>query len=166
MFWSGTSKSRPNSNVYRAPDADDWQELLKQFNDLANLIGQDVQEIYENEVNENINQGQPVTFNSFEKLILANKNNPNVVGVSLNSCNVGGVCLYITQGKLTLSNWENVIIPSNNELLPGSIYYLNMNFSGKLTLIPPNEINEIIVPIGIAHTNNLMEIKISSPIYL
>ena len=49
MFWSGTSKSRPNSNVYRAPDADDWQELLKQFNDLANLIGQDVQEIYENE---------------------------------------------------------------------------------------------------------------------
>lgn len=159
-IWDGKSKTR-QADKYAAPDGADWQRLIQEITSTQKVVIEN-NNIYSNIANEEILVGQPLILKSGIKL--ANNNDPEVIGLSIINCKIGKDCIYITQGRLILENWLNII--GEIELIPGVCYFLSMQEKGKLTSIAPNLSGDVIVQVGRAQSKNTLSVGIEMPIYL
>ena len=151
--WDGKSRSRQVSK-YAAPDADDWISIIKEVKKTQKVVIEN-NNIYSNIAGENILIGQPLILES--KILLAG-NNSEVIGLSIIDCNIGENCIYITQGRLSLSDWSKII--GKVKLIPGKPYFLAS--TGKLAIIPNNV---AIVQRGRAQSEETLSVSIEIPIY-
>ncbi len=155
-IWDGKSKSR-QKHRYAAPDATDWERIVKEVIKTQKVIIEN-SNIYSNKADEVILVGQPLILES--NIQIADLLNPEVIGLSINSCGPNENCIYITQGQLSLENWFH--ITGTNELIPGAYYYLSSK--GELTAIPPSSI--VVSELGRAQNKYVLNINIKTPIYL
>ncbi len=153
--WDGQSKSRQVSR-YAAPDADDWKRIIKEIAKTQKVVIEN-SNVYSNIAGETILIGQPLILESNIRLA---GNNFEVIGLSIVNCNINENCIYITQGRLSLFDWTNVI--GTDKLIPGKSYFL-VNI-GKLTSVAPN--TGAIVQVGCAQNTETLNVKIETPIYL
>lgn len=155
--WDGKSVTRQKYR-YAAPDATDWDQIVKELQKTQKVVIENSR-IYSNRSGEAILIGQPLILES--NIQVADLLNPEVIGISINSCNPNENCIYITQGQLSLNDWSH--ITGTIELIPGAYYYLS-NGKGKLTTVPPSSI--VVSELGRAQDKNTLDINIKTPIYL
>ena len=153
--WDGESKSRQVSR-YAAPDADDWKRIIKEVAKTQKVVIEN-SNVYSNVAGETILVGQPLILESNIQLA---GNSFEVIGLSIVNCSIGENCIYITQGRLSLSDWTNII--NTNKLVPGKPYFLAD--VGKLASVVPN--SGAIVQVGRAQDEETLSVSIETPIYL
>jgi len=160
MIWDGSSKTRLDPSVYRAPDGADWNRLLKEIQYIQLEIKEG--DIYTNISNDFIYIGQPVVLDHNNQLTRARKSNPEVLGISLVEVKPGKNTVYMVNGRLQLEDW--IQVTGTSTLISGAYYYLSMTNFGMITSLPPDI--GIIVEIGRAQSNKLLSINLKTPLYL
>lgn len=153
--WGGESKSRQVSR-YAAPDADDWKRIIREVAETQKVVIEN-SNVYSNVAGETILVGQPLILESNIQLA---GNSFEVIGLSIVNCNIGEDCIYITQGRLSLFDWTNII--GTDKLIPGVPYFLAD--IGKLASVVPN--SGAIVQVGHAQNEETLSVNIETPIYL
>ncbi len=162
-IWDGKSKSR-QTDKYAAPNADDWNRVIKEVSNTQRVVIEN-NNVYSNLADEDILAGQPLILQSNSRILLADTNiQVEITGISIVDCEINEDCIYITQGRLTLEDWSNVI--SEEKLTPGESYFLSMQEKGKLTIIAPDSGGTVIVQVGRAQSAETLSIGIEMPIYL
>lgn len=157
--WDGKSETRPEHR-YAAPDAADWNRIIQEMSKTQQVVIEN-NNVYSNTANEDILIGQPLILESDIELA---GNNPEVVGLSIVNCIIGEDCIYITQGRLSLSDWTNII--GEMKLIPGRCYFLSMQEIGKLTSVAPSSRGDTVVQVGRAQSTETLSISIEVPMYL
>jgi len=108
--------------------------------------------------------GQPVYVVSNNNVDLAiNTTFPNVIGLTLNAVTAGNTGDYITEGTITLTDWNAVT--GTTLLTPGAVYYLDST-AGLLTSTPTSVIGEHVVAVARAASTTELDIEIAEPILL
>ena len=153
--WDGKSRTR-QERKYAAPDADDWVSIIEEVRGTQQVVIEN-NNVYSNVADEAILIGQPIVLESNIRLA---GNNPEVIGLSIVDCGIGEDCIYITQGRISLSNWVNII--GADKLIPGQCYFLSD--IGKLTAEAPSI--GTVVQVGRAQSNEILSVSIEIPIYL
>ncbi len=156
-IWDGKSRTRQEQR-YAAPDADDWSSIITEVRKTQQVVIEN-NNVYSNIASEVILIGQPIVLESNIRLA---GNNPEVMGLSIIDCGIGEDCIYITQGRISLSNWVNII--GADKLIPGQCYFLSTLEKGKLTAEAPSI--GTVVQVGRAQSNEILSVSIEIPIYL
>jgi len=148
-----------DTDKFASPDATDWANIVQEIINIQKVIMGN-NNIYSNIAAENILAGQPLILESNSRIQLADINNdPKVIGLSIADCLINENCTYISQGRLSLSDWFNIV--NSVKLIPGAYYYLSGK--GKLTSTVPNSL--IMIQIGQAQNEMTLNIDIKIPIY-
>lgn len=122
MTWDGTSRTRPDPSVYRAPDGADWSSIV----DAVQRNG--VRE-FELTANDSVFIGNIVD----SEIKLADSSNNNVLGIAITDGTPGTLIKIKILGVVTRSDWTPVTgVPV---LLPGMDYFLTVD--GKISVISP-----------------------------
>jgi len=151
-----------NTDQYAAPDAADWQRIVQQVIQTQKVVVEN-NNIYSNVAEEDILSGQPLILESGIRLA-GTQNYSEIIGISINDCKIIEDCIYITQGRLELEDWSNVV--NTVELLPGARYFLSMEEKGKLTTVAPSASGDTVVQVGCAQSKEILSVNIESPVYL
>jgi len=110
---------------------------------------------------ENTSPGQPVYISSSNTVSLADASDPaksTVIGLLLVGASANSVCVVLTEGSVLQSDWTDVIGTAN--LSPGAIYYLATT-PGQLTETPPTGDGDTIVRVGVAITEQKLDIEVN-----
>lgn len=159
--WDGSSSTRPNPNVVRAPDGEDWQRIIKELRDTQQAVLTDAV-TFGGDAADVIKPGQPVRIRTTDsKIKLASSSDSDVVaGIAINNAAVTETALFVQVGNLELSDWTQATGAS--VLAPGRRYYLGP--SGMLTLTPPT--TGFFIRVGLAVNETTLAIKIHDSIRL
>lgn len=117
MIWDGKSSTRPDSSVFRAPDAADWSCLLIALRQITSVT-------FKHITTESVQKGNIVRLAQDGTIKLASPSYDNIVGIAIENTNPGDIVTCYTQGILELENLE-----------PGKDYFL-IN-GGKMSINPP-----------------------------
>ena len=154
--WDGGRES----DKHAAPDAEDWANIVQEIIGIQKVIIEN-NNVFSNIAGEDILVGQPLILRSTGNMQLADiETEPEVIGLSIVNCVVGGNCIYISQGQLSLLDWSNIV--GHVELIPGAHHYLFEK--GKLTPTVPKTL--IIAGVGRAQNKTTLSIDIQVPLYL
>lgn len=154
--WDGGRES----DKYAAPNAKDWANIVQEVIGIQRVIIEN-NSIFSNTANEDILIGQPLILRSNGHIKLANiETDPEVIGLSIVNCSAGENCIYISQGRLSLTDWSN--ITNSITLIPGDCYYLIEK--GKLISTVPSSL--VVIEVGRAQNKTTFSVDIKIPIYL
>ncbi len=119
------------------------------------------------EADSTIKIGYPIYIKSNGHLDPAQANaqaTTGAVGVSISDTAAAAVCKYITEGKVTRSDWTE--IAGVTSLTPGVSYYLSPTTAGHITSTAPTTVGQFVVSIGRAISTTELDIEIGPPILL
>ena len=86
------------------------------------------------------------------------------VGVSISDAAAAATCKYLTEGKVTRSDWTEVA--GVTSLTPGVLYYLSPTTAGRITSTAPTTTGQFVVVIGRATSATELDIEIATPVLL
>jgi len=87
-----------------------------------------------------------------------------VAGVALSDAAAASTVKYITEGKVTRSDWTEVI--GTTALTPGITYFLSSTTAGLLTATAPTTVGQYVVRVGRALDAETLDIEIELPVRL
>ena len=126
MIWDGTSKTRTNPNVIRAPDGWDYARAIAEIQKLQ-------REVYATAF-QNIPSYRFVRLRFDGQVELSDFNiSGNVIGMSLSKTLIGQLTPISFFGVIVLSNWTQTA--GTATLTPDADYYLSSE--GKMTIVSP-----------------------------
>jgi hypothetical protein len=120
MSWDGTSLTRPDSSVYRAPDGADWAQIVHEIQ----------QSGFELVANDSIFIGNIID----SEIKLANSSNNNILGIAISDGIPGTLIRIKVLGVVNRSDWTP--IAGSVTLVMGADYFLVSG--GKISISPPN----------------------------
>jgi hypothetical protein len=123
-------------------------------------------EIYTAETDDTVVAGQPVYVKATGHAALAGATSSvlsEVVGFAVTTADPSEVLSYITEGKLTLTDWTAVV--GSAVLVPGSIYYLSI-VTGQISDTPPSVTGQYVVRTGRATSTLTLDIEIEPSVRL
>ena len=123
MTWDGTSLTRPNPSVLRAPDNHDWARLVQEIQNLQNPE-------FELSAKDTILIGNIID----SEIKLASSDNNNIMGIAVTDGTPGTLIHIKTLGVVVRSDWTP--ITGTITLSVGVDYFLVPD--GKISIIPPN----------------------------
>ncbi len=141
MIWDGSSKTRQNPNVRRAPDGWDYAETIAQIQQLQ----REISPIYAVAFS-NLSENRIVRLRIGGQIEYADFNSGSVLGMVTMQSTPGQPVPVSTFGVVSSSDWTSTAGTAN--LSPGMDYYLGT--SGMITSIPP--ISGFLVKVGLALT--------------
>jgi len=147
---------------YAAPNADDWNRIVQQVKQTQRVVIEN-NNIYSNIAKEDILIGQPLILKSGIRLA-GTHSYPEIIGISIVDCKITTNCIYITQGRLELEDWTNIV--NSVKLLPGACYFLSMQEKGKLTTVAPDANGDTVIQVGRAHSEEILSVNLEYPVYL
>lgn len=157
-IWDGTSRTRPNPSIARAPDGADYDRITRELQQTQAAILQ-VDSRFAAETVEVIKPGHAVRIREIDgKLRKADHAVSGLVaGVALNG---GPTVFFIQEGNVELADWSQVT--GAMHLSPGVPYYLGS--SGTLITTPVS--TGFHVKIGLAVNQTILSVKISESVRL
>lgn len=111
--------------------------------------------------------GMAVYVSGSSEVDLAQADSEDTTGaIGLATANViaGSDAFYVTEGQLQLDDWTDVT--GSPTLVPGEVYYLSDSEPGKLTTIAPTAATKFVVAVGVAVSNDTLDVEVSRPILL
>lgn len=123
-------------------------------------------DVYTAESDDTIVAGQPVYIKSTGHAALSAATSGSLsaaVGFATTAANPTFTVDYVTEGKLTLTDWTAVIGAAT--LVPGSAYYLSAT-SGQITTTPPSGAGQYVVRLGRATSTLTLDIEIEPSVRL
>lgn len=122
-IWDGRSETRPDSSVFRAPDAADWRQITKEVQQ-AQAASLD-SGVFDAIAGRSIAIGHLVKVRQTDgKLVFADFFVSGVVsGMALNAGSPGQVITFIRSGRVDRADWRP--ITGTEKLEPGKDYYLS-----------------------------------------
>jgi len=121
-MWDGTSKTRPNPNVLRAPDGTDWARIVQEI--------QNLQRSFELSANDFTLIGNIID----SEIKLADSLNNNILGIAITDGTPGTLIHIKVQGVVNRSDWTP--IAGTTTLVTGIDYFLIPG--GKISITPPS----------------------------
>lgn len=162
LAWDGSSKTRPNPQVYAAPDGADWWAVTQQVREAQQAASQVVSVV----AGQNLLAGQPLCLSgdvAFPAqaidLLLA-----DAWGFAASDGVTDSDVACTTNGQITLENW--MPISGSTTLIPGATYYLHPLVAGTMTTTPPDVPGQFVVALGKAISPLTFGVKIEAPIGL
>lgn len=120
MTWDGTSQTRPNPSVYRAPDGADWAQLLHELS----------RDGFELTANDSFFIGNIVD----SEIKRAHSDNNNILGIAVTDGTPGTLIRIRILGVVSRSDWTP--IAGSVTLVMGVDYFLIPG--GKIATSPPS----------------------------
>ena len=127
----------------------------------------DVETSYAAEADESILVGQPVYIKAtgHAALAIADTAIPaGAIGFAITAAEPTFTVRYITEGKITLTDWTTII--GSSALTPGKVYYLDATTAGRITAVAPLVLSQYVVRVGRAASFQTFDIEVDSSIYL
>ncbi len=87
-----------------------------------------------------------------------------IIGVSISDAMAGALCKYLSEGKVTRSDWTEVAGAAL--LTPGVTYYLSPTTAGQITSTAPTTTGQSVAAIGRATSTTELDIEIGTPVLL
>lgn len=159
--WDGSSSTRPDPSVFRAPDAADYARIVEELRKTQQSVV-NMDEVYIAEAGENVNIGQLARIrNTDNKLIKADSSTSGLVcGLVLVPAAVGEDAIFVQDGKVSLESWIDVT--GTTHLSPGLPYYLGP--SGTISTMPATVGWHVRVGLAVGFTT--LALKISESVRL
>lgn len=159
--WDGSSESRPNPSIFRAPDAADYARIVRELRECQEAVLA-IDARFAAEAAEPIKPGKAVRVRTTDgKLKLAsNLDTGEVAGIALNDVIAGGIALFVQVGNLESLNWTPAT--GSPSLQIGQPYYLGT--SGQLLTTPVSV--GFHVKVGLAISETVLAVKITESIRL
>ncbi len=126
-----------------------------------------VEASYAAEADESILVGQPVYIKAtgHAALAIADAAIPaGAIGFAITAAEATFTVRYITEGKITLTDWTDIIGVS--ALTPGKVYYLDATTAGRITAVAPSVLSQYVVRVGRAASFQTFDIEVDSSVYL
>jgi hypothetical protein len=159
--WDGTSKTRLDPNIFRAPDAADYSRIVKELQETqgATLA---IDARFAAEAAAPVRVGKVVRVRTTDgKVRHADSMDTSVAaGISLLNVSAGGVAVFVQAGSLELEDWTEA--SGAMHLSPGIPYYLGP--SGSITSVPVT--SGFHIKIGLAISETVLAVKIHDSIRL
>ena len=116
-------------------------------------------EVYTAEADASISVGQPVyvKVTSHVGLAAATDSIFGAIGFAITAGEPGFSMTYVTEGKLTLTDWT--LVAGTSTLVPGSIYYLSTT-AGQITDVAPSGEGNYVVRVGAPASTLTLDIEI------
>lgn len=127
----------------------------------------DVDDYYTAEVDVEVAIGTPIYLTTAAHARPAQANGvpqAQVAGFSTTVTQPGFACKYVTEGLIARDDWT--VIAGTTALMPGSVYFLDPDASGRITAIPPSASGHYVVRIGRAVSALNLDLEIETPIRL
>jgi len=124
-------------------------------------------ETYSAEVDESVLVGQPIYIKGTSHVAPAKADSATtsrVGGFAITAADPGNAADYVTEGKLTITDWTAVT--GSASLTPGSAYYLDASVAGRITSGVPVATGEYVVYVGRATSTLTLDIEIAPSIRL
>jgi hypothetical protein len=153
MIWDGTSRTRPNPNVRRAPDGWDYASAIAQIQELQ----REITPIYA-VAHTNLDVARLVSLRTDGHIEASDFNISNhVFGMNRSFVQAGQVTPVAIFGLVSMTDWTSTVGTFN--LSPGWEYFLET--SGRMTLTPPNTGYLVKVGRALSHTDFLLKIEVA-----